>query len=212
MTERFRYATQGAPNESGKLAKYVSDLLVAAVTKATLDYWVATDGLATHSYTAAAYKKNPYEVTTVQHMIEVIASHGGHGKTPVWEVGFKANLNKRGRPVSVDVVLEDESSTAHDKHALVEFGVGTGRFDAKKIKEDLNKLTGLMHDGAPVTGHKHVHFVVISPNKVGAYRDYLMRAKSAVAAVDGTLLCARRFSIYRPGAREYISIGSYEAA
>jgi hypothetical protein len=209
MSAVHRYARAGAPDESARLARYVSDLLVPAVSKATLDLWVATDQLSSWSYTHHTYvKTRPYEVTIVQHMIEVMAAHGTPFGTPVWEVGFKATTGA-GRPTSVDVVLEDADSTLHSKHALLEFGAGQ-RFSKQKIDADLKKLKVLTDLGTPITGIKQMHFVSVTTTKSKGYTDYFNEAKKAVTPTVGRLVFARRFPIYRPDTWEYVAVGSYE--
>ena len=213
MTPRFQYAHRGAPPEDALLAKYVSDLLVPAVTKATIDLWVATDQLQSFSYLEYPYRKTgPYEVTIVQNLIEVMAAHGHMHGTPVWEVGFRATAVGAGRPTAVDVVLENEDSTLHAKRALLEFGVGSG-FKKSKIDGDLGKLAELQHHGQAVTGFKQMHFVSVtaSPTAV-AYANFVGTARAAVSADRGELICARRFPVYRPDGWAYVSIGSYRAA
>lgn len=209
VSATHRYSSVGPPGPSARLAKYISDLLVPAVSKATLDLWVATDELSSWSYANHKYVKiRPYEVTIVQHMIEVLVAHGQSHGTPVWEVGFKA-AKGAGRPTAVDIVLEDAGSALHSKHALMEFGVGQG-FSKTKIDGDLAKLANLHHLGTPITGIKQVHFVSVTSTKSKAYKDYFNEAKKAVTHGVGKLVFARRFPIYRPDTWEYVSIGSYE--
>jgi hypothetical protein len=209
MSAAQRYASAGAPSPSAQLARYVSDLLVPAVSKATLDLWVATDQLSSWSYQNHKYvKTRPYEVTIVQHMIEIMASHGRPHGTPVWEVGFKSTSGA-GRPTSVDIVLEDANSTLHAKYALLEFGAGTG-FSKPKIDGDLNKLKALNNLGTAVTGIKQMHYASVTTTKSKAYQDYFTEAKNAVSPSVGKLVYARRFPIYRPDTWEFVAVGSYE--
>jgi hypothetical protein len=170
-------------------------------------------GLTTFSYVGAAagtsLKANPYEVTIVQSLFEILVARGVHG-TPVWEAGFKPAAGP-GAPVKVDLVLENTASTATNKVALLEFGVNAQarpRFDAKKIRDDLAGLARLNLLGIPVTGVKQVYYVVIAQSaQANVYKHFMATAR---AAEPRAFLGARRFPIFSPSGWLYATVAAYE--
>lgn len=209
----FKFAGRGAPGPSGVFAREISNLLVPAVTKASIDLWIAIAGLTTCSYAGTgagtSLKENPYEVTIVQSLFEIIVARQVHG-TPVWEAGFKSTAGP-GAPVKIDLVLEDPASTATDKLALLEFGVNTEarpRFNAKKIKDDLTGLASLNLLGVPVTGMKQVYYITVAQSaQANVYKHFMATAR---AAEPSAFLGARRFPIFSPGGWMYATVAAYE--
>lgn len=208
--EPFEFAQAGAPGPSGRLAREVSDLLVPAVTKASIDLWISTAGLCTSSYVENAYgtssKADPYEVTIVQALFEILAAQKELG-TPVWEAGFKKDRG-RGAPKRIDLVLEDSQSTPTSKIALFEFGVDFSSFDSSKIGDDLEKLRDLQLEGVAVTGFKQVFFITIVGSKTANV--YKHAKREARAANPDAYMVSRCFPLFSPGGWRYATVAVYE--
>ena len=141
ISARAGFHRRGRTGALNDLLRAASELLIPAVHAGSVDFGIATDRMGTYSYTSGAAKLDTYETTIVQEWARYMASHAAfedHGVA--WEAKFRTG--GKGRPPAVDIVIENEKSTASRRVALFEVKVSEGSLapddlwnDAKKIWE-----------------------------------------------------------------------------
>jgi len=149
------YHRRGRPGALNDLLRVAGQLIIPAVHSALVDFSVASDRMATHSYTSGVAKLDTYETTIVQEWVRYMASHAAFSQYGLaWESKFLTG--RRGRPPAVDIVIEDSRSNAWRRVALIEVKVSEKELDVTALWNDAKKLWELKadSDGAatPVKG------------------------------------------------------------
>lgn len=136
------YHRRGRPGALNDLLRVAGELIIPAVHSASVEFSIACDRMATYSYTSGNAKIDTYETTIVQEWARYMSSHAAFAKYGVvWEAKFRTGA--QGRPPAVDIVIEDERSSASRKVALIEVKVSEGELDEGSLWKDAKKLWGL---------------------------------------------------------------------
>jgi hypothetical protein len=146
ISAKASFHRRGRTGFLNELLRAASELIVPAVHSATVDFAIATDKTATHSYVMGSAKLDTYETTIVQEWARYMASHAAFGDYGVvWEAKFRTG--KQGRPPAVDIVIENDQSTAVKRAALFEVKVSDGALDPDSLWIDTKKLWMLRAKG-----------------------------------------------------------------
>jgi hypothetical protein len=157
------YHRRGRPGALNDLLWVAGQLIIPAVHSALVDFSVASDRMATHSYSNGVAKLDTYETTIVQEWVRYMASHSAFSLYGLaWESKFLTG--RQGRPPAVDIAIEDGRSNAWRRVALIEVKVSEKDLDVAALWKDAKKLWELEADdngtSVPVEGKLFVVNIV----------------------------------------------------
>jgi len=133
------YHRRGHPGALNGLLRVAGELIIPAVSAASVEFSIASDRVSTYSYTSRTAKIDTYETTIVQEWARYMSSHAAFSNYGVaWESKFRTGF--QGRPPAVDIVIENSSSSAARRVALIEVKVSERELNEADPWSDATKL------------------------------------------------------------------------